>query len=87
MITHVDTSSLLKLVIEEAGSDTAEVIWDSADAPIAVGLIVVESRAALTTAAPSRQEDVRPADMRAVFRASSIAIVLAFLAGCSGFGD
>jgi uncharacterized protein len=32
VITYVDTSSLLKLVIEEDGSDRAGVIWDSADA-------------------------------------------------------
>ena len=51
MITYVDTSSLLKLVIEEEGSDRAEVVWDAADALASVTLIVVEARAALAAAA------------------------------------
>jgi len=50
VITYVDTSMLLKLVVEEAGSDVAAVIWDSADALASVGLIVVETRAALAAA-------------------------------------
>ena len=50
MITYVDTSSLLKLVIEENGSDRAELIWDSADALASVALVVVEGRAALAAA-------------------------------------
>jgi predicted nucleic acid-binding protein len=50
VITYVDTSTLLKLVVEEAGSDAAAVIWDSADALASVGLVVVEARAALAAA-------------------------------------
>jgi uncharacterized protein len=50
VITYVDTSTLLKLVVEEAGSDVAAVIWDSADALASVGLVVVEARAALAAA-------------------------------------
>ncbi|HVM53770.1 MAG TPA: type II toxin-antitoxin system VapC family toxin [Acidimicrobiales bacterium] len=50
MITYVDTSTLLKLVVEEAGSDSAALIWDSADALASVGLVVVEARAALAAA-------------------------------------
>lgn len=50
MITYVDTSILLKLVVEEAGSESAAVIWDSADVLAAVGLVVVEARAALAAA-------------------------------------
>lgn len=50
MITYIDTSTLLKLVVEEAGSDVAAVIWDSADALASVGLVVVEVRAALAEA-------------------------------------
>lgn len=50
MITYVDTSTLLKLVVEEEGSDAAAVIWDAADALASVGLVVVEARAALATA-------------------------------------
>lgn len=50
MITYVDTSTLLKLVVEEEGSGVAAVIWDSADALVSVGLVVVEARAALAAA-------------------------------------
>lgn len=50
MITYVDTSTLLKLVVEEVGSGAAAVIWDSADALASVGLVVVEARAALAAA-------------------------------------
>lgn len=50
MITYVDTSTLLKLVVEEAGSDVAAVIWDTADMLASVGLVVVEARAALAAA-------------------------------------
>lgn len=50
MITYVDTSTLLKLVVEEAGSDAAARVWDSADALASVGLVVVEARAALAAA-------------------------------------
>lgn len=50
MITYVDTSSLLKLVIDEDGSERAELIWDSADALASVALVVVEGRAALAAA-------------------------------------
>jgi uncharacterized protein len=50
VITYIDTSSLLKLVIEEEGSDRAALIWDAADVLASVGLIVVEARAALAAA-------------------------------------
>jgi len=50
VITYVDTSTLLKLVVEEAGSDVAGVIWDAADALASVGLVVVEARSALAAA-------------------------------------
>ena len=50
MITYLDTSSLLKLVIDEEGSERAELIWDSADALASVALVVVEGRAALAAA-------------------------------------
>lgn len=47
MITYVDTSSLLKLLIDEDGSDRAELIWDKADVLAGSALIMVEARAAL----------------------------------------
>lgn len=50
MITYVDTSSLLKLLIDEDGSERAELIWDSADVLASVALVVVEGRAALAAA-------------------------------------
>lgn len=50
MITYVDTSTLLKLVVEEDGSERAELIWRTAETLAAIGLIVVEARAALAAA-------------------------------------
>ena len=50
MITYVDTSSLLKLLIEEDGSDRAALIWDTADSLASASLVVVEGRAALAAA-------------------------------------
>lgn len=51
MITYVDTSTLIKLIVEEEGSDRAELIWQSADSVASVSLIVVEASAALAAAA------------------------------------
>ena len=51
MITYVDTSTLIKLIIDEEGSDRAELIWQSADSVASVSLVVVEARAALAAAA------------------------------------
>ncbi|MEZ5239718.1 MAG: type II toxin-antitoxin system VapC family toxin [Microthrixaceae bacterium] len=50
MITYFDTSSLLKLLIDEDGSERAELIWDTADVLASSALIVVEARAALAAA-------------------------------------
>lgn len=50
MITYVDTSSLLKLLIDEDGSERAGLIWDAADLLAGSALIVVEARAALAAA-------------------------------------
>lgn len=50
MITYVDTSTLLKLVVDEEGSDRAGVIWSSAGSVAAVSLIEVEARSALAAA-------------------------------------
>lgn len=55
MITYVDTSSLLKLLIEEDGSDRAGLIWDTADALVSVALVLVEGRAALAAAQRGRR--------------------------------
>lgn len=50
MIAYVDTSSLLKLLVEEEGSERAGVVWDTADVVAAASVIVVEARAALAAA-------------------------------------
>ena len=55
MITYVDTSTLIKLVIDEDGSDRAGTIWTSADTVASVALIVVEARAALAAAKRGRR--------------------------------
>lgn len=55
MITYVDTSTLLKLVIDEDGSDQAATIWTSADTVASVALITVEARAALAAASRGRR--------------------------------
>lgn len=55
MITYVDTSTLLKLLIEEQGSVRAAVIWDSAAVVAAARVVHVEARAALAAAARGRR--------------------------------
>ena len=59
MITYVDTSSLLKLVIDEVGSERAELIWDTADVLASAVLVVVEGRAALAAARRGGRLDTR----------------------------
>ncbi len=51
MIFYVDTSTLLKLVVEETGSDRAVEIWSRAERLASVSLIAVEAVAALASAA------------------------------------
>lgn len=55
MITYVDTSTLLKLVVDEEGSDRAGTIWTSADTVASVSLVTVEARAALAAARRGRR--------------------------------
>lgn len=55
MITYVDTSVLLKLIIDEDGSNRAALIWSSADAVASVSLIAVEARAAIAAAGRGRR--------------------------------
>lgn len=62
MITYVDTSSLLKLVIEEEGSDHVALVWDTADVLASTALVLVEGRAAL--AAAQRGARLTPAQHR-----------------------
>lgn len=62
MIAYVDTSSLLKLVVEEEGSDKAALVWDAADVVASASLVLVEARAALAAAA--RGKRLTPAQHR-----------------------
>jgi uncharacterized protein len=50
MITYVDTSTLIKLIIDEAGSERAELIWDEADELATARILYAEARAALAAA-------------------------------------
>jgi predicted nucleic acid-binding protein len=50
VITYIDTSTLLRLIVDENGSERAMTIWSSADAVASVNLIVVEASAALAAA-------------------------------------
>lgn len=50
MITYVDTSTLLKRLLTEDGSDEADVIWTTADVLVSAVTVVVEARAALAAA-------------------------------------
>ena len=50
MIVYVDTSVLIKLVIQEAGSEAAAELWDLADGVVAAEIGYVEARAALAAA-------------------------------------
>ena len=50
MIAYVDTSSLIKLIVDEPGSAVVEEIWTTADALVAVTLVEIEARAALGAA-------------------------------------
>jgi uncharacterized protein len=50
VIAYVDTSMLIKLLIEEPGSDRAGLVWDAADVLATSQLLYVEARAALAAA-------------------------------------
>lgn len=55
MNTYFDTSALLKLVLIEEGSDTANAAWDSSDHAITSRISYPESRAALAAAHRARR--------------------------------
>ncbi|MDQ3972825.1 MAG: type II toxin-antitoxin system VapC family toxin, partial [Actinomycetota bacterium] len=50
-IAYFDTSALVKLVVDEDGSDLAAQLWDGADAVTSSRLAYAEGRAALAGAA------------------------------------
>jgi predicted nucleic acid-binding protein len=62
-IVYFDSSALVKLVVEEVGSDLAADLWDGCDAAVASRLAYPEVRAALATA--GRNHDLDEADVRA----------------------
>jgi uncharacterized protein len=50
LITYVDTSVLIKILIDEQGTDAARQLWSNADNLASVSLVAVEARAALAAA-------------------------------------
>lgn len=50
MITYVDTSTLIKLLIDEVGTTEAGTMWDDSDVLVATRIGHVEARAALAAA-------------------------------------
>lgn len=50
MITYFDTSTLIKLIIDEDGSPQAVLLWQTADSVASARLVIVEARAALAAA-------------------------------------
>lgn len=59
MIAYFDTSSIVPLLIEEAGSETAERLWDEADRLVSIRLVYAEGHAALAQASRGRRLDRR----------------------------
>ena len=55
MITYVDTSTLVKLLIDEVGTTEAGRIWDEADVLTVIRVGHVEARAALAAARQQRR--------------------------------
>ena len=53
--TYVDTSTLIKLVIREPGTDEAQHIWDRATSLVSAATLAVEARAALAAAHRGRR--------------------------------
>lgn len=54
-IVYFDSSALVKLLVEEEGSETAATLWDGADAVVSSVLAYPEVRAALATATRDRR--------------------------------
>lgn len=50
MIAYFDTSSLVPLLVEESGSERANLLWNEADRIVAIRLVYAEGRAALAMA-------------------------------------
>ncbi|HET8970623.1 MAG TPA: type II toxin-antitoxin system VapC family toxin, partial [Candidatus Nanopelagicales bacterium] len=54
-IVYFDSSALVKLIVEEDGSDTAAALWDGCDAAVSSRLAYPEVRAALAAAGRARR--------------------------------
>ncbi len=55
MITCFDTSTIIKLLIEETGADKAKLIWDCSPILASATLVNFEARAALAAAERGRR--------------------------------
>jgi predicted nucleic acid-binding protein len=66
-IVYFDSSAMVKLVVEEPGSDEMAQLWDACDAAAASRLAYPEVRAALAMA--GRNRDLDPTDQAAAERA------------------
>lgn len=62
-VVYFDSSALVKLLVEETGSEVAAQLWDGCDAAVASRLASPEVRAAL--AAAGRNHDLDEADLAA----------------------
>lgn len=60
-VVYFDSSALVKLVVEEFGSDLVADMWDACDAPVTSRLAYPEVRAAL--AAAGRNHDLTAEDL------------------------
>ena len=58
-IVYFDSSALVKLLVEEAGSDLAADLWDSCDAALSSRLAYPEVRAAIAAAGRNNSLDRR----------------------------
>ena len=58
-LVYFDSSALVKLVVEEEGSDLAAALWDGCDAPVSSRIAYPEVRAALAAAARDHRINVR----------------------------
>jgi hypothetical protein len=66
-LVYFDSSALVKLVVEETGSDLAAELWDNCDAALSSRLAYPEVRAALAVSA--RNHDLGDDDLVAAERA------------------
>lgn len=66
-LVYFDSSALVKLLVEEAGSELAAELWDGSDAAVASRLAYPEVRAALAAAA--RNHDLADHDLDAAEQA------------------